>query len=80
MSPAYQGTIDHTRATVRKFLGEWGFDGLKMDGQHMNAVPPDYNDAHHLDYPEESVEQLPAFFKMIYEEARSIKPNAVIHT
>jgi alpha-galactosidase len=78
MSPVYQGAIDHSRATVQKFLGEWGFDGLKMDGQHMNAVPPDYNDAHDLAYPEESVEQLPAFFKMIYQEARAIKPNAVI--
>ena len=78
MSPVYQGAIDHTRATVQKFLGQWGFDGLKMDGQHMNAVPPDYNEAHNLAYPEESVEQLPAFFKMIYQEARAIKPHAVI--
>ena len=78
MSPVYQGTIDHTRATVKKFLGEWGFDGLKMDGQHMNGIPPDYNSGHNLTYPEESVEQLPAFFKMIYDEARSIKPQAVV--
>ena len=78
MSPVYQGTIDHTRSTIQKILGEWGFDGLKMDGQHMNALPPDFNPAHNLAYPEESVEKLPEFFKMIYHEARSLKPQAVI--
>lgn len=78
MSPVYQGTIDHTKSTLQKILGEWGFDGLKMDGQHMNGVPPDYNPAHNLSYPEESVEKLPDFFNMIYQEARSIKPHAVV--
>jgi len=26
---------------------DWGFDGLKLDGQHMNGVPVCYNPAHH---------------------------------
>jgi len=78
MSPAYEGTIDHTKEVVGKFLKTWDFDGLKMDGQHMNAVPPDYNESHNLNYPEESVEQLPQFFKMVYNTARGIKPNAVV--
>ncbi len=59
-------------------MEEWGFDGLKMDGMHMNAVPPDYNPASKLAYPEQVVEGLPDFFQMIYDYSRSIKPNAVV--
>jgi len=78
MSPAYQGTIDYTKATVKMMLQDWGFDGLKMDGQHMNAVPPDYNWERPLEYPEKSVEMLPQLFKTIYQTAREIKPHAVL--
>ncbi|WP_224994368.1 glycoside hydrolase family 36 protein [Cesiribacter sp. SM1] len=78
MSPAYKKTIQHTEEVVDLFMNQWGFDGLKMDGQHLNAVPPDYNPAHNLEHPEESVEKLPQFFAQIYENARDIKPNAVI--
>ena len=78
MSPAYKGTIDNAVKTVKMMMDDWGFDGLKLDGQHMNAVPPDYNWNRPLDNPEESVEMLPQFFKKIYETAREIKPHAVV--
>ncbi len=78
LGPKNPHAIDHTREAVRLFMRQWGFDGLKMDGQHMNAVPPDHNPASKLDYPEQAVEGLPDFFKMIYDEARAIKPNAVV--
>ncbi|TLF45831.1 glycoside hydrolase family 36 protein [Maribacter aurantiacus] len=74
LSPTKDATIAHTKETIHLFMEEWGFDGLKMDGQHMNAVAPD----HTLENPNNSVEGLPDFFQMIYEEARSIKPHAVI--
>jgi alpha-galactosidase len=57
---------------------DWAYDGLKLDGQHMNAVPPCYNPAHKHRCPEDSVEALPAFFKMIYDTARSLKPDALV--
>jgi alpha-galactosidase len=78
LSPAYEGTLDYTRKLIHVFMEDWGFDGLKMDGQHMNAVPPEYNWERPLDNPNESVEELPSFFKMIYETAREIKPHAVL--
>lgn len=78
MAPTYSKTIDHTKEMIDLFLNKWNFDGLKMDGQHMNAVPPDYNSIHELTYPEEAVEKLPLFFKTIYETAEKIKPHAVI--
>ena len=78
LSPIDADVIREQKALVEKFLGDWGFDGLKLDGQHMNAVAPDYNPAHHPDDPEKDVRELPTFFKMIYETARAVKPHAVL--
>lgn len=78
LCPAYQPVIDYHINLVKKFIGEWGFDGLKIDGQHLNAVPPCYNEVHHHTTPEESVEKLPLFYKAIYDAAKEINPNVVI--
>ncbi len=78
MSPVYKKTMIHTDTTLNLFMDKWGFDGLKMDGQHMNAVPPDHHPKHKLKYPEQACEQLPLFYKHVYDKARSKKPNAVI--
>ena len=78
LCPADRAVVEYHQALVRKILGEWGFDGLKLDGQHMNGVPPCYNPAHHHKRPEESVEALPDFFREIYETARSVKPDALV--
>lgn len=77
MAPTDSIVLDDARKTVRLFLGEWGFDALKLDGQHMNACAPDYG-GHGLSYPEQSYERLPQFFRLIFETARSIKPHAVV--
>jgi alpha-galactosidase len=78
MSPVYQPTLDHTKEMVQMFMGTWGFDGLKLDGQHLNACPPDYNPAHKLANPEDAPESVPVFFKLIYETAHKIKPEALV--
>ena len=78
LSPLDPDVIREQRALVARFIGDWGFDGLKLDGQHMNAVAPDYNPVHHPDDPEKDVRELPSFFKMIYETARTCNPHAVL--
>jgi alpha-galactosidase len=78
LCPAFKGTIDYTKELVTKIMKTWGYAGLKIDGQHLNAVPPCYNPAHHHPSPQESVERLPDFFKMIYQTALSINPEAVV--
>jgi alpha-galactosidase len=78
LCPADPQVIEYHKALVRKMLGEWGYDGLKLDGQHMNAVPPCYNPAHHHKRPEDSVEALPEFFRQLYETAKSVKPDALV--
>ena len=78
LCPADRDVVEYHKALVRKILGEWGFDGLKLDGQHMNGVPACYNPAHHHQRPEDSVEALPDFFREIYETARSVKSDALV--
>ena len=78
LCPAYQPGIDYMVSLVRKFIGEWGYAGLKIDGQHLNAVAPCYNPAHHHARPEESVEKLQDFFQVIYQTATGLNPQAVV--
>ncbi|MEP6536464.1 MAG: glycoside hydrolase family 36 protein [Bryobacteraceae bacterium] len=76
--PSDKAVIEHHRQLVIKMIRDWGYDGLKLDGQHMNGVPPCFNPAHKHARPEESVEDLANFFKMIYDTARSIKKDALV--
>ena len=78
LCPAYGPTQERTRALVRKIMGEWGFEGLKIDGQHLNGVAPCFNPAHRHARPEESVEQVQAFHQVIYDTARTVNPQAVV--
>ena len=50
--PAYQPTIDYYVALTKKIIGDWGFEGLKLDGQHLNSVAPCYNKAHKHTHPD----------------------------
>jgi len=78
LCPADKEVIAYHKALVRKILVDWGFDGLKLDGQHMNGAPSCYNPAHHHASPEDSVEAMPDFFRQIYETAQALKPGALV--
>jgi alpha-galactosidase len=78
LCPADRRVVEYHKALVRKILGEWGFDGLKLDGQFMNAAPRCYNPAHHHARPEESIEAVPEFFRELYETAKQVKPDALV--
>jgi alpha-galactosidase len=78
LCPADRRVVEYHKALVRKILVDWGFDGLKLDGQDMNGVPACYNPAHHHAQPEESVEALPDFFQAIYQTAQAVKPGALV--
>ncbi|MGH8166020.1 MAG: glycoside hydrolase family 36 protein, partial [Woeseiaceae bacterium] len=78
MCPAYQKTVEYSKDLVRRYLTEYGFDGLKIDGQHLNGVPRCYNPKHHHERPEESVEKLQDFWRELYATAQSIDKEAVM--
>ena len=63
LCPANTRVVEYHKALVKKILVDWGFDGLKLDGQHMNGVPACYNPAHHHKRPEDSVEALRDLFR-----------------
>ncbi|BBD96754.1 alpha-galactosidase [Sphingobium amiense] len=78
LCPAHEPVAAHFRALVRKMIGEWGYAGLKLDGQHLNGVAPCHNPAHHHARPEESIEKLQDFWKQLYDEAVAANPQAVV--
>ncbi len=78
LCPAFGPVREDAAAFVRKALGQWGFDGLKIDGQHLNGAPACYNPAHEHASPEDSVEGVPGFFKAIWDAARATKPGALV--
>jgi alpha-galactosidase len=78
LCPALPEVVDYHTALVTKMLKDWGYDGLKLDGQHMNGAPPCYNPAHKHARPEESVEAMPKFFQALYDTARQAKPDALV--
>ncbi len=78
LCPAYQPTVDYFSDLMAKVIGEWGFEGVKLDGQHLNGVAPCYNPAHKHSRPEESCEKLQHFWKTLYDRIMSINPKAVV--
>jgi alpha-galactosidase len=78
LCPAHPATVAFTTALVRRFVADWGYAGLKIDGQHLNGVAPCFNPAHHHARPEESVEKLPEFLQAIYQAAIDANRNAVV--
>jgi alpha-galactosidase len=78
LCPAYPQTVEWGKALIRKIMREWGYEGLKLDGQHLNGVAPCYNPAHRHARPEESVEQLQDFWAALYREATAINADTVV--
>ena len=78
MAPTDSTVRQHTADMVKMFIHDWNFDGLKLDGQHMNAVPPDYGENHNITDAEQACEQLPSFFHLINTTASSYKKDALI--
>ena len=78
LSPVNPHTFQYTRNLVDMFLKEWGFDGFKLDGQHLNLSEPDYNPASGLTRPEEAQERFPEFFENLYRRAQADKPGSVV--
>jgi alpha-galactosidase len=78
LCPAYPPVVKLHQEIARKAIRDWGFDGLKIDGQFLNAVPPCTNPAHHHRRPEDSVEAVPYFFKAISDAVTAVKPGALI--
>jgi len=78
LCPALESVREDAAAFVRKALGEWRYDGLKIDGQHLNGAPACFAPPHRHASPEEASEGVPAFFRAIWEAAIATRPDAVV--
>ena len=78
LSPVNPATDAYTRELLKMFMLTWNFDGLKLDGQHMNCCQPDFNEGTGLESGWQAPELMPTYFEKIYAEARGMKPDAVI--
>ncbi len=78
LCPADPAVVRYHQQLTEKIFKVWGFDGLKLDGQFLNAVPQCTNPAHHHQSQLDSVQQLPLFFKAISDAAHSVNPGALI--
>ena len=78
LSPVNPAVDAYTSDLLKMFMLTWNFDGLKIDGQHLNCCLPDYNPTSNLNSAWDAPEQMPTYFGKIYKEARAYKPDAVI--
>ena len=78
LSPVSPITDAYTSDLLKMFLETWNFDGLKIDGQHLNCCLPDFNEATGLEDPYEAPELMPTYFGKVYDQARAYKKDAVI--
>jgi len=78
LCPAVPAVREHYRQVVTRMIRDWGYDGLKIDGQNQNAVPPCYNPAHHHASPQDAPAAVPELFRDIAQTVQALKPDAVI--
>lgn len=78
LCPAYEKTREYSKQLVKTMMDTWGYEGLKLDGHHLNGVPPCYNPAHNHSHPEESVEALQSFWKLVFDTAQDINRDSVV--
>jgi alpha-galactosidase len=75
LCPAVPEVQTYYKTLTEKFIGDWGFDGSKLD--NIYTVPMCYNPAHHHKSPQDSVNAMAEVYKTIYQTSRAIKPESV---
>lgn len=76
LCPALPEVQNYTLKLVKRFIGEWGFDGFKLDNIYTMALC--YNPAHGHQRPEESVRAFGSLYRQILAESQRLRPQAVI--
>jgi len=78
LCPSHPRVIAETRRQLEKFYLDWGFDGLKIDGQHLNAVPDCHDPSHQHTDELEPHRRFPEFWRMVNEVSQEFRPGATI--
>jgi alpha-galactosidase len=75
LCPAVPEVQAYFKKLTEKFIGDWGFDGSKLD--NIYSVPMCYNPAHHHKSPQDSVNAMADVYKIIFQTSRALKPESV---
>jgi alpha-galactosidase len=75
LCPAVPEVREYLRTLTERFVGDWGFDGHKLD--NVFTVPPCHNPAHHHRSPEDSIQAVGDVYKVVFETTRALKPDSV---
>jgi len=75
LCPAVPEVQAYYKKLTEKFIGDWGFDGSKLD--NIYSVPRCYNPAHHHKSPQDSVNAMGDVYKTIFQTSRALKPESV---
>jgi alpha-galactosidase len=75
LCPAVPEVQAYYKKLTEKFIGDWGFDGSKLD--NIYSVPMCYNPAHHHKSPQDSVNAMADVYKTIFQTSRALKPESV---
>ncbi len=76
LCPAVPEVRAYHRRLVRRLIGEWGFDGHKLDA--VFTIPRCYNPAHHHASPDDSLSAFTTLYEDILAETRALKPDAQV--
>jgi alpha-galactosidase len=77
LCPALKEVQDYHRELVRKCIGDWDYDGFKVDQQLINSVGDCYAPEHNHHSPSDAFEALPEIYRLMSEETFKLKPKAV---
>ncbi len=75
LCPAFEPARRHIAAVLERFIQDWGFDGVYVDGIGLTAVPPCFNPAHRHRSPLDSFKTVPQVFKQIHDDLYRMKPD-----
>ena len=75
LCPSLPAVQEYYQRLTEKFIGEWGFDGHKLD--NIYTVPACYNPKHHHKSPQDSIDAMADVYKIIYQTTRALKPDSV---
>ncbi len=75
LCPAYEPARRQIATILKRFIADWGFDGVYVDGIGLTAVPACFNPAHHHSSPLDSFQSMPKVFKLIHDDLYSLKPD-----
>jgi alpha-galactosidase len=75
LCPAMPEVQEYYKKLTQRFIGEWDFDGHKLD--NIYATPKCYNPKHHHKSPLDSTYAMGEVYKTIFETTRALKADSV---